>query len=203
MSFCKWFIYRVSVMKYPTTNGLWNDVYEGRLQSSWTQIITPSRNFAEMRWWSLFEVHPLESGALLTTLHPLFENVLQTVCRKLQEDSGTGSFDLLIWLEKSRNHMGRDVDCIADVLIGDDGCLRNIRPMRFLCFSNQIKRSKPILLSFWEAKSHGPETPCLLWSRKVHYLFHKSPQHVFYYSLYLILVVMFGNEPGTFWILTG
>jgi hypothetical protein len=30
----------------------------------------------------------------LTTLHPLLENVLQTVCRKLQEDSGTGGFDL-------------------------------------------------------------------------------------------------------------
>jgi hypothetical protein len=28
--------------------------------------------------------------ALLITLHPLLENVLQTVCRKLQEDSGTG-----------------------------------------------------------------------------------------------------------------
>jgi hypothetical protein len=37
-----------------------------------------------------FEVRPLASDALLTTLHPLLENVLQTVCRKLQEDSGTG-----------------------------------------------------------------------------------------------------------------
>jgi hypothetical protein len=37
-----------------------------------------------------FEVPPLASGTLLTTLHPLLENVLQTVCRKLQEDSGTG-----------------------------------------------------------------------------------------------------------------
>jgi hypothetical protein len=36
----------------------------------------------------------LASDALLTTLHPLLENVLQTVCRKLQEDSGTGGFDL-------------------------------------------------------------------------------------------------------------
>jgi hypothetical protein len=35
-----------------------------------------------------FEVPPLESDTLLTTLHPLLENVLQTVCRKLQEDSG-------------------------------------------------------------------------------------------------------------------
>jgi hypothetical protein len=36
----------------------------------------------------------LASDALLTTLHPLLENVLQTVCRKLQ-GSGTGGFDLL------------------------------------------------------------------------------------------------------------
>jgi hypothetical protein len=43
-----------------------------------------------------FEVTFLASDALLTTLHPLLENVLQTVCRKLQEDSGTGGFDLLI-----------------------------------------------------------------------------------------------------------
>jgi hypothetical protein len=41
-----------------------------------------------------FEVPPLASDVLLTTLHPLLENVLQTVCRKLQEDSGTGGFDL-------------------------------------------------------------------------------------------------------------
>jgi hypothetical protein len=41
-------------------------------------------------------------------LHPFLENVLQTVCRKLQEDSGTGGFDLeapLSWLEKPRNRM--------------------------------------------------------------------------------------------------
>jgi hypothetical protein len=38
----------------------------------------------------------LASDALLTTLHPLLENVLQTVCSKLQKDSGTGGFDLLI-----------------------------------------------------------------------------------------------------------
>jgi hypothetical protein len=28
--------------------------YEGRLQSSWTHLITPSRNFVEVRWRSLF-----------------------------------------------------------------------------------------------------------------------------------------------------
>jgi hypothetical protein len=77
-----------------------------------------------------FEVLPLASDALLTTLHPLLENVMQTVCRNLQEDSGIGGFDLLItskflgselpfsWLEKSRNLMGRDVDGMAYVLMG-------------------------------------------------------------------------------------
>jgi hypothetical protein len=29
-------------------------MYEGRLQSSWTDLITPSRNFVEVRWRSLF-----------------------------------------------------------------------------------------------------------------------------------------------------
>jgi hypothetical protein len=54
----------------------------------------------------VFVVLPLASDALLTTLHSLPENVLKTVCRKLQEDSGTGDVDLLIWLEKPRNVMG-------------------------------------------------------------------------------------------------
>jgi hypothetical protein len=61
----------------------------------------------------------LASDAFLTTLHPLLENVLQTVCRKLQEESGTGGFELrapFSWLEKARNCMGRDLDCMADVL---------------------------------------------------------------------------------------
>jgi hypothetical protein len=35
---------------------------------------------------------PLASDALLATLHPLLEKLLQTVYRKLQEDSGTGGF---------------------------------------------------------------------------------------------------------------
>jgi hypothetical protein len=42
---------------------------------------------------SFFEVPPLVSDAL-TSFHPLLENVLQTVCHKLQEDSGTGGFNI-------------------------------------------------------------------------------------------------------------
>jgi hypothetical protein len=56
-----------------------------------------------------FEVPPLASDALLTTLHPLLEKVLQTVFSRLQEDSGAGGFDLgapFSWMEKPTNRMG-------------------------------------------------------------------------------------------------
>jgi hypothetical protein len=60
-----------------------------------------------------FEVHPLGSEALLTTLHPLIENVLQTV----------DDFEICLgapfsWLEKPRNRMGWDLECMSDVLMG-------------------------------------------------------------------------------------
>jgi hypothetical protein len=54
-----------------------------------------------------FELPPLTSDALLTTLHPLPENVLQTV----------DHFEIS-WLEKLRNLMGRGLDCMEDVLMG-------------------------------------------------------------------------------------
>jgi hypothetical protein len=58
-----------------------------------------------------FEVPLLASDALLTTLHPLLENVLQTVDHF--EISCLGApFSML---EKPRNRMGRD---LADVLMG-------------------------------------------------------------------------------------
>jgi hypothetical protein len=60
-----------------------------------------------------FKVLPLASNTLLTTLHPLIENVLQT----------TDHFKICCgapfsWLEKPKNHMGRDLDCMVDVLMG-------------------------------------------------------------------------------------
>jgi hypothetical protein len=61
-----------------------------------------------------FEVPPLASDALFTTLHPLLENVLQTVDHF--EISCLGA--PFSWLEKPRNRMGRDLDCMADVLMG-------------------------------------------------------------------------------------
>jgi len=52
-----------------------------------------------------FEVPPLSNDALLTTLHSLLINVLQTI----------DHFKIclgapLLWLEKPRNHMGQDVN---------------------------------------------------------------------------------------------
>jgi hypothetical protein len=61
-----------------------------------------------------FEVPPLASDALLTALHHLLENVLQTVdhfeipCLRVP----------FSWLENLRNRMGQDLDCMADVLMG-------------------------------------------------------------------------------------
>jgi hypothetical protein len=61
-----------------------------------------------------FEVLPSASDALLTTLHPLLENVLQTVDHF--EISCLGA--PFSWLEKPRNRIRRDLDCMVDVLMG-------------------------------------------------------------------------------------
>jgi hypothetical protein len=55
-----------------------------------------------------FEARPLASDALLTTLHPLLENVLQAVDHF--EISCIGA--PFSWLEKPRNRMGRDLTWI-------------------------------------------------------------------------------------------
>jgi hypothetical protein len=61
-----------------------------------------------------FKVPPLASDALLTMLHPLLENVLQTVDH-FQISCLGAPFSCL---EKPRNRMGLDLDCMADVLMG-------------------------------------------------------------------------------------
>jgi hypothetical protein len=61
-----------------------------------------------------FVVPPLASDTLLTTLHPLLENMLQTVDHF--EISCLGA--PFPSLEKSINRMGRDLDYMADILMG-------------------------------------------------------------------------------------
>jgi hypothetical protein len=60
-----------------------------------------------------FEVTPLASDAFLITLHPLLENALQTVDHF--EISCLGA--PFSRLKKPRNRMGRDLDCMAHVLV--------------------------------------------------------------------------------------
>jgi hypothetical protein len=63
-----------------------------------------------------FEVPPVASDALLTTLHPLLKNVLETVHRKLQDDIGTGGFlprSSLFMVGKAQKSYGRDLDSIG------------------------------------------------------------------------------------------
>jgi hypothetical protein len=57
----------------------------------------------------------LASDALLKTLHPFLVNVLQTVDH-LEISCLLGA--PFSWLEKPRNRMGPDLDCMADVLMG-------------------------------------------------------------------------------------
>jgi hypothetical protein len=68
------------------------------------------------RWGDglLFEVPPLVSNAVLTTLHPLLKNMLQTIDHFNISCLGA-SFS---WLEMPRNHMGQDLDCMMEVLMG-------------------------------------------------------------------------------------
>jgi hypothetical protein len=61
-----------------------------------------------------FEVSPLASDVLLITLHPLLQNVLQIVDHFEISCLGPPSS----WLEKPRSRMGRDLYCMADVLMG-------------------------------------------------------------------------------------
>jgi hypothetical protein len=83
-----------------------------------------------------FEVPPLASDALLTTLHPFLENLLQTVNHFALSSLGAPSS----WLEKPRNRMGRDLDCTYD------GCSNGVPPFHFFQVEHRIQFiSRPML----------------------------------------------------------
>jgi hypothetical protein len=56
----------------------------------------------------------MASDVLLTMLHPLLENMLQTI-DDFEISCLRAPFP---WLEKPRNRMGRDLHCMVDVLMG-------------------------------------------------------------------------------------
>jgi hypothetical protein len=88
-------------------------------------IQRPHEKFVDLPYYSELELHggvvtvsfskpPLANDALLTTLHPLLKNMLQTINHF--EISCLGA--PLSRLEKPTNHMGQDLDCKVDVLMG-------------------------------------------------------------------------------------
>jgi hypothetical protein len=77
-------------------------------------LLLRARTLWRCRDGLFFEVPPLASDALLTMLHPLFENVLQTVDHFEISCLGVP----FSWLEKPINCMRRDLDCMEDVLTG-------------------------------------------------------------------------------------
>jgi hypothetical protein len=54
-------------------------IYESRWQSSWTHLITPSRNILEVRWRSLFRSTSLGKRCTSYNAPPTSRNVLHTV----------------------------------------------------------------------------------------------------------------------------
>jgi hypothetical protein len=101
-----------------------------------------------------FEVLPSASYALLTTLHHLLESMLQTVDHF--EVSGLGA--PFSWLEKSRNRMGRNLDCIADALMGfhrstfskpNTEINSDLAPTQFLGLSDHEKGAQRQEISKW------------------------------------------------------
>jgi hypothetical protein len=81
-------------------------VYEGRLKSSWTRLITPSWNFVEGRWRSLFR-NTSTSKRCTSYNAPL-------TSRKRAADR----WSLRNFLSRSSLFVERDLDCMADVLMG-------------------------------------------------------------------------------------
>jgi hypothetical protein len=134
----------------------------GRVWPAYTRAVWKVRGLTLSLWvgtlWrcgdGFFEVLPLASDALLTTLHPLRQNVLQTVDHFQIYCLGAP----FSWLEKPRNRMGRDVDCMADVLMGfhrstfskaNTKFNSDLTPMLFMGFSNHKKVVPRQKISKW------------------------------------------------------
>jgi hypothetical protein len=90
-----------------------SELYESRLKSSWTHLIRVGTLWRRGDR-PFFKVPPLASDALLLTLHPFLENVLQTVDH-FEISCLEASFS---WLEKLRNCIRRDLRCMSDFLMG-------------------------------------------------------------------------------------
>jgi hypothetical protein len=89
--------------------------YEGRLKVRGLTLLLRVGTLCRCGDGLFFEVSPLASDALLSALHPLLENALQTV----------DHFKILAselpfhgWKSPEIAWAGQDLDCMADVLMG-------------------------------------------------------------------------------------
>jgi hypothetical protein len=85
--------------------------YECRFKTSWTHLINPSRNFVEVRWRSLFRSTSL--GKRCTSY-----NFSKTCCRPLITSKFLASKLPFHGWKGPEVAWGRDMDCMADVLMG-------------------------------------------------------------------------------------
>jgi hypothetical protein len=129
-------------------------IYEGRLQSSWTHLITPSRNFVEVRWRSLFRSTSLGKQCISYNAPP--------TSRKRASDR----WSLRNLLPRSSLFMVGKAQKSHGVRLGPyGGCSSGVppihffqvehriqfrsRPMRFLGFSNHEKGATRQEISKW------------------------------------------------------
>jgi hypothetical protein len=136
-------------------------MYEGRLKSSCIYLMTTSWNYLEVRWRSVFR--STSFGKRCTSYNALPTS--KTCCRPLIfEISCLGA--PFSWLKKPRNRVGRDLNCMADVLMvfhrstfsTPNTIQFHLRPIQFLGFSNHEKGAPRQEISKWS-------TVCSTYSR--------------------------------------
>jgi hypothetical protein len=113
----------------------YRSMYEGRLQSSWTHLITPSRNFVEVRWRSLFRSTYL--GKRCTSY-----NAPSTSRKRVADRSSLRNFlprsSLFVVWKAQKSHGARSG------LYG--GCSYVVPPIRFFQAEHRIQFRSHILV---------------------------------------------------------
>jgi hypothetical protein len=138
-----------------TTLPLYIRIYEGRLRSSWTHLITPSQKFVEMRWRSLFRSTSLGKRCTSYNAPP--------TSRKLAADR----WSLRNFLPRSSLFMVGKVQKSHGARSGLYGGFSNgVPPIHFFQAEHRIQfRSYPMrFLGFSNHEKRAPKQEILKWS---------------------------------------
>jgi hypothetical protein len=128
--------------------------YEGRLQSSWTHLITPSRNFVEVRWRSLYRSTSLGKGCTSYNAPP--------TSRKRATDRWSlrhflpRSSLFMVWKDQKSHGARSELNSVFGLEkvdrwnpIRTSAVQSRSRPMRFLGFSCHEKGASRQEISKW------------------------------------------------------